>query len=157
MNYYSQIDPRWGGKHIGNSPTTIHAAGCALTALTNGVNAICKTDVKPDVIASQDVFVPEANNKTIVDIIDWDKAAAYFGIRHDSSRDGQNDALIDQYLADPNKFVIFQVNNGHHFVLGWKKTIFGKYQCLDSWDGKVKDVINAYHNISGCRYFSKKV
>lgn len=145
----SQIDLRWGGDHIGGSTTTIHTAGCAITALCNGVNNITGSNWLPPQLA-HDVALFN------VDIIDWDKACAFLGnIKHDGNDEVENDAKIDQYLKDPNKFVILHVNNNHHFVLAWKKTWNGRYLCLDSWDGKIKDVKNTYHNITGARYFSK--
>lgn len=155
MTPYSQIDPRWGGDKIGPSITTIHMAGCALTALCNGANAILGTDWKPPQIAhNANLFVAEKDGT--VDILNWDKAAAFIGkIKHDGNDEFENDAKIDLYLKDPNKFVILHVNNNLHFVLAWKKNILGRYMCLDSWDGKVKDVKNHYKNIKGARYFSK--
>ena len=155
MTKYSQIDSRWGGSHLGSSNTTIHAAGCKVTAVCNGVNAICGTDWTPGQLASNAaIFDPETDGT--LDLLDDAKAAAFIKVIKSDGRDFiEDDARIDQYLKDPNKFVIWNVNDGRHFVLGWKKDIFGKYWALDSWDGTIVDVKKKYKNIVSSRYYSK--
>ncbi len=150
MTNYSQTDPRWANTKLGNTPLTLGHVGCATTAFCNGVNAITGSNWTPDQLAHN------ANLYNADSLLDWDKACAFVGhIKFQGAQAIEDDKRIDIALKDPNQFVIWNVNSGHHFVLGWNKTLFGRYQCQDSWDGRVKDVKKFYHDITGSRFFTK--
>ena len=68
----------------------------------------------------------------------------------------RDDKKIQEYLKDPNKAVILQVDNGAHWVVALRKTLFGNsYIVADPWDGTKCDVIKKYHNITGAAYFHR--
>lgn len=70
---------------------------------------------------------------------------------------GESSTIIDEALKSPNKAVILQVDNGAHWVIALRKTLFGNdYVILDPWDGKKKDAKKAYKNITGFSVFVRQ-
>ena len=70
---------------------------------------------------------------------------------------GRNDTLIQEALKDEDKGVILQVNDGAHWVLPIKKNLIGNdYTIVDPWDGKKKNCLNTYRNITGSAFFARK-
>jgi len=68
----------------------------------------------------------------------------------------RDDKKIQEYLKDPNKAVILQVDNGSHWIVALRPTILGKdYVCADPWTGKKCLAIKDYHNITGATYFHR--
>jgi hypothetical protein len=71
---------------------------------------------------------------------------------------GEPTAAILNALADPDKGVILQVNDGAHWVVAYSKGVLsGKdYWCIDPWTGKKCLVKKTYHNITGAAFFARK-
>jgi hypothetical protein len=61
-----------------------------------------------------------------------------------------------QALADPDQAVLFNVDNGAHWVVGVRKNTFGgDFTVADPWDGKKCNVLAKYKNIVGCAFFAR--
>ncbi len=144
----SQRDLRWCNQKLGKSKLTVGAYGCLTTALCMMADYFGHyTD--PGVYASQ-VKHYDANGLLIWGAIDIP------GFKYESVEEGRNDKKIQLYLKDPNKAVILQVNDGHHWVLGARKNLIGSsYTVLDPWMGDTCDVIKRYHNITKMAFFHR--
>jgi len=67
---------------------------------------------------------------------------------------GRNDTEIQRALKYPHTAVILQVNNGQHWVVATKKNLIGgDYRIIDPIDGKSKNCLATYRNITGAAYF----
>lgn len=67
-------------------------------------------------------------------------------------------------LKDPKKAVMFQVDNGKHWVVGirpanWVERFAhkGDYVIADPWTGKKVWAKQVWHNITGAAYWEKKL
>lgn len=97
----------------------------------------------------------DTQNYTIDGLIIW-KNLSFPKMKFVYRDYGENDAMINDALKDPNKAVMLQVNNGQHWVVAIRKTLFGKdYVCVDPWDGKKCLAKKKYHNITGSARFCK--
>lgn len=149
MQILSQRDLRWAGKKLGRSEFTVGRFGCTTSAISMGHSFFFpKTFLTPAQIAIQDIY-------TIKGLIIWDRIKLP-GMRFSGRMYHRDDAAILAALKDPNRFVILQVNNGAHWVLACRPTIFGKsYRVADPWDATYCDVIARYKNITGCAFFTR--
>ncbi len=59
-------------------------------------------------------------------------------------------------LANKDKAVLLQVNDGAHWVVGIRKTLFGNdYVIADPWTGKKTTLKKNYRNVSGSAIFAR--
>lgn len=149
MLYLSQRDPLWATHKIGASNLTLGKFGC-VTCCVSMLSDYFKCYLSPLQIASN------VNNYTKDGLIWWthlnfeDMKFDWRGYNEDKGR-------IQQYLKDPKKAVILQVNNKQHWVVALRKSlIYDDYICLDPWTGKKCYAKKSYHNITGAAYFSAK-
>lgn len=76
----------------------------------------------------------------------------------ETRRQGRNDQAIKTSLKDPNKAVMLQVNDGEHWVVALRSTLFGNsYIVADPWTGQKCDVLKVYKNITGSSHFNRRV
>ena len=67
-----------------------------------------------------------------------------------------NAAECELYMKEPNKAVLLEVNNGQHWVVGIRKTLFGNdYIVADPWTGRKVAAKKVYHNITGASFFAR--
>lgn len=148
MIYLTQRDPKWSNKRLGASTLTVGRFGCTTTSIAM-ISDYFGCYQSPDVIAS----VP--TNYTSDGLIVWSKFK-WSKMRFDRRYYGEQTAIIDEALKNPNKAVILQVDNQAHWVVALRKNLFGKdYVCLDPWDGKKKDTKRTYKNITGFAVFCR--
>lgn len=71
---------------------------------------------------------------------------------------GKKDDEIMASLKDKKKAVILQVNNGQHWVVALRRSLWNKkdYIVLDPWTGKQCSALKVYHNITGSAHFIAK-
>jgi hypothetical protein len=66
------------------------------------------------------------------------------------------DAAIQASLKAPNYAVLLEVDNGSHWVVALRKTLFGNsYVVADPFYGDKCDVIRRYGNITGSAHFMR--
>lgn len=88
-------------------------------------------------------------------LILWNKLALS-AMSFEKREYGWNDFAICQAMSDPDRAVILNVNDGQHWVVALRKTIFSNdYVVLDPWTGKKALAFKDYHNINGAAYFKR--
>lgn len=149
MKHLSQYDPAWGAVKLGQSTLTMAKFGCTTTCMSM-LTDYFEGYVSPPEIAHN------AANYTPDGLVVWEKLK-FPTMKFDSRERKLDKAKVALYLKDPNKAVILNVNNGAHWVVGLKKTLFGdSYVVLDPWGGVKVDANKKYRNVVGAAYFSKK-
>lgn len=145
----SQRNPAWASNKLGLSLLTLGRYGCTTTSISM-LSDYFSQYISPDKIASHGEWYTKDG------LILWDKLS--FGKFKFVKRGyGQNDADICEYLKDPKKAVILEVNNRAHWVVAIKKALFSKdnYIVADPWYGRDVDCKKVYHNITGYALFSR--
>lgn len=151
MIYLSQRDPRWGSIKLGASNIDLYHYGCTTTCISM-LSDYFGGRIFPDAIART------VSNYTPDGLILWTKLQ-FAKMKFDWRGYGRDDKKIQEYLKDPNKAVILQVNDGKHWVVATRRTPPGPgsgHICVDPRTGKQCDVLKVYKNITGAAYFSKK-
>jgi len=145
MKRLSQRDLRWAKQKLGKSNLTIGRFGCTTTCISM-ITDYFGNFTDPLSISRQ------AQHYTNDGLIIW-KTFPEFAKRGY----GQNDKDIQDSLNDKNKAVILEVNNGSHWVVAIRKTLFSKnnYIVADPWFGKDVNCKNVYRNITGYALFHK--
>lgn len=154
MKILSQRNPYWGSKKLGASSLTLAKFGCTTTCLSM-LSDYFNCFMKPDEIAGHQDWYTRPGNPVGEGLVIWTKLG--FRLMKFTWREyGRNDAEIQRALKDPDRAVMFQVNNGAHWVVGIRKTLFGNsYIVADPWDATKCDVIKKYHNITGMAFFAR--
>lgn len=152
MIYLRQNDPAWAKARLGMSNCTMEDFGCT-TACVSMVSDYFGNFKSPADLASR------LKLYTNQGLLNWDKLNDIF-LKFDWvwRQHGLNRVRIDESLKDPDKAVIFQVNNGKHWVVALRKSLlgFGKdYVCLDPLTGKKINVLAKYGNITGSSHFQR--
>lgn len=145
----SQRDPRWAETNLGSSLLKMKDHGCTTTA-ESMLSDFFKGYMPPNVIAEhKNWYTPNGLRL-------WANAD-FPTMKWVWRQKGFDKEKINASLKDPKKAVILQVNNGKHWVVAIRKTIFGNdYVCVDPWDGKKKDVFKTYKNITGSSHYEAK-
>lgn len=149
MKYFSQRDPRWANVKLGASNIDVYHYGCTTTCISMLSDYFgCLS--YPDAIAKV------KTNYTADGLILWSNLK-FTKMAFVWRQYGRNDSLIRTSLKNPDTAVILQVNDGKHWVVALRPTVFGNdYVCLDPWTGKKCDVIKTYKNITGSAHFTRK-
>jgi len=148
MKILSQRDPLWCNTKLGASNLTIGRYGCTTTSISM-LSDYFHCYASPNQIAAhKDWYTPAG-------LVIWPKLL-FPNMRFVQCVPGRNETLINDSLKDPNKAVIFKVNNGEHFVVGYSKKLFGGYNVADPWPGKIVDVDSVYHNIVASYHFVRQ-
>lgn len=106
--------------------------------------------IYPDVIAKKET------NYTKDGLIIWQNLQ-FDAMTFEKRLYGENIIEIQKSLLDPNKAVILNVNDGQHWVVALRKTLFGNsYIVADPWFGDKCDVRKRYRNITGTSHFLRK-
>lgn len=137
-----QGDPRWGSKKIGNSPYTIAAFGCLITAISDACVWWGKPQFTPDTISERCSFTQDGR-------LLWksvDKIGLTFLWRYYS----ENRKVIDSVLKHKTKcvFLEFNLGKGSHWVWCTGKDWLGRYKIADPLRGDFSDE-RRYGKITG--------
>lgn len=145
MTKLSQRDPRWASLRLGASKLTIGRWGCTTTciAMIDGTT--------PDLLAHN------AANYTKDGLVLWQAISRQLKNSVFEVRDvGYNEAKINEFLKAGTHHVLFEVNDGAHWVVAKSRTLTGNdYLVIDPWDGKECKVKARYKNITKAVYFRK--
>ena len=148
MKILSQRDPAWAADKLGASTLTIGRFGCTTTCISmlSDYFGCYKSPLE---------IAHNASNYTPDGLVVWSRLmfARMQFVRRDRTFDA---AAIADSIKDPNKAVMLEVNNGQHWVVAIRKTLFGNdYFVADPWTGKKVGAKAAYHNITGAAYFKR--
>lgn len=146
MRYLSQRDLAWANERLGSSKLTMGRFGCTTTCLSM-ISDYFKGFKSPIELAHN------INNYTIDGLVLW-KSLRFPTMRFVDRIKGENRGAIMEALKNRDKAVILQVNDGAHWVVGVRKTMFGDdYVIVDPWDGKKKTLKATYKNVTGAALF----
>lgn len=149
MSYFSQRDARWVKDKIGESSLTVGRWGCCLTSISM-LSTYFGCLRLPSELAH------DVHNYTKDGLIIW-KNLTFPKMNFVSRGYSRDDEKIREYLKDPSKAVILEVNNHSHWVVAVSPTWTGNdYNIVDPWDGKKKTLKASYKNITGAAYFEAK-
>lgn len=147
MQYLSQSDPRWSSVKLGSSTLTMGRFGCTTTCLSM-LSDYFECYQLPDKIASHiDWYTTDG-------LIIWSKLN-FTCFEFESREYVVNKSKIIEYINDPNKAVILEVNNKSHWVVA-VEAIDTDFYCADPINGKKELVLKKYNNITGMAFFKRK-
>ncbi len=144
MKILSQRDPRWAGVKIGRSNETVGRKGCLITdnsAITDYIGNF----KDPGVLAQLLDF-------TAAGLLLWqsiEKAGLDFVYRFYS----RDDAKILKAFADPDQFVVLEVNHNHWL---WLIGVVGGYKVMDPYYGDVIRITQRNYKITGFAILEKQ-
>jgi len=119
--HYSQGDSRWGSEILGFGPATIRAAGCLLTSVSSMLAGIgIKVNGAVPNPSNMNAWLKAHQGFTGDDYM-WYSIGA-LGLKF-LGKDSNHSHAVN-YL-NQGKFVILNVNNGHHYVLATGVTSTG--------------------------------
>lgn len=148
MIIYSQRDPLWAEKAIGNTFYTIGRYGCTLTCIAM-LASYFNEKLTPLDIARRCRYTEDAK-------IIW-ASVKFENFEFDGRYYQENREMIDNALKDPNRAVILQVNNSKHWVVATSKTFFlDKYKIADPWYGDRATMARYGNQINGFALFTRK-
>ena len=145
---FPQRDPQWAALKISPSNLTIGRFGCVVTAIAS-MSAGFGDNLTPPEVSDKCEFTDGG-------LIIWAfcKFASFEWVHREYFR---NDPEIGSALADANRAVLLQVNEGAHWVLGLG---FDKMRerliIADPWFGDMSDMSRYKNSITGAAYFRRK-
>jgi GH25 family lysozyme M1 (1,4-beta-N-acetylmuramidase) len=144
MKILSQRDKKWADIHIGKSKRTVGTDGCAITS-GSSASAEINSYHNPGWMAQNLDF-------TLDGLVYWSsfvKTNLDFVYRFYY----QDDAKIKKAFADPDQFILLQVNNNHWvFLVG----IVGGYRVMDPYYGDIVRLTDRRYKITGFTILEKQ-
>lgn len=143
----------WADKHLGLSTLKIGPYGCTtccIAMINNRFGANCTPD---EVAAHTDWYTRQG-------LILWNKLHLKNAI-FDWREYGLNLVRIKQYLSDPNKAVMIEVQLPHekkHWMLVDYEDpkILEHFWCDDPWSG-IQTISSHYGPVTGAAFFNKRI
>lgn len=150
MRYLSQRDLQWCDKKLGQSSLTIGRYGCTTTCISMLSDYFGEYTMPSAIAANVHYYTPDG-------LILWTNLK-FHNFEFVKRQNIRSDVNIKAAIADPNQAVILNVNNGAHWVVAVRPTLFGdSYIVVDPWTGTKCDVIKVYKNIVGAAYFKHSI
>lgn len=151
MIYLSQRNPLWAAIKLGQSNCTVGKFGCTTTCISM-LSDYFKSYVSPAGLAAQTLKYTKDG------LIIWQSVDNIPNMHFEKRLYGQKDDEIMASLKDKKKAVILQVNNGQHWVVALRRSLWNKkdYIVCDPWTGKQCSALKVYHNITGSAHFIAK-
>ena len=144
----SQRDQQWASQKLGSSNLTVGRFGCTTTCISM-LSSYFNCFLSPGQIASRKEFYTKEG------LIDWPKLSFSRMVFTERPR-VRDDLKIMESVRSPDKGVLLNVNDGAHWVLAIRKTLFGNdYVVWDPWTGKKTTACGSYHNIVGSAHFKR--
>lgn len=140
----SQRNPEWANIKIGDSKLTVGTDGCLITCNSATTNEIGHY-LNPGVLAQLLDFTP-GGYLIWASVI---KAKLDFVYRFYS----RDDAKIKKAFADPDQFIVLQVNNSHWV---WLVGVVGGYRVMDPYYGDVIYLTKRRYKITGFAILEKQ-
>jgi len=142
MKIYSQRDPKWGGKTIGNSKSLIKDYGCTISGIAM-LSSWYGCDHDPAWMAK--------NLRFLNDLVIWQSVTEKLCFKWVWRQYGRNDAKILASLKGKTTSCLLQVQN-RHWIVGIRK-IGNYYWCADPWTGTRRFIHKSL--ISGSSHFDR--
>ena len=144
MKILNQRDPAWGNIKIGQSQRTVGSDGCLITdesAITNEINNYHD----PGWMAQNLDFTPDG-------LFIW---ASIIKVKLDFVYRFyiQDDKKIKKAFADPDQYVVLQVDKKHWI---WLVGVKGGYRIMDPYYGDVIPITKRYKKITGFAILEKQ-
>lgn len=126
--FYSQKDPRWGNKTIGQSKTLIKDYGCAISTVAM-VFTFHGEKITPKELAKQPIYY--------WDLISWPATWGSVNLKTNTKHGGVNWDTIDEEIGNSNPVIVFIRAKGRagHYVVIHNKDSEGKYVVHDPYFG----------------------
>lgn len=148
MQIYSQRNPLWKDKNIGNSPYTIGQYGCTLTCVAM-IASYFGDRLTPLDIARRCQFTQDG--KIIWASVNFEHFEFDYRYYQDYPEG------IDRAIADPDLAVILEVNSKRHWVVATGKTWFmDRYKIADPWNGDRATMARYGDKVNGFALFTRK-
>lgn len=149
MIYLSQRDPQWANVNLGASTLKMWRWGCTTNCIAM-LSDYFKCYKSPLELAKN------ANNYTKDGLIIWGNLK-FDKMAFDRRVYKEDKADIKAALAHKDRAVILQVDNGNHWVVALRPTLWGDdYVILDPWDGTKQYAKGKYKNVTGYASFKRK-
>lgn len=139
MQILGQRDPRWAREYLGQSTSTVGRYGCTITSISMATDAFMQWRT-PKELARTLSFTKDG-------LIIWSSLPEKTCFKLERRFYRQQDAVIQEALANPKKVCLIQVEN-YHWVLATGKSIFGGYRIADPWFGD-RSTTKRYKSITG--------
>lgn len=139
---YSQRNPKWASKKMGNSSLTLGRYGCTTTCIAD-LSTYYGDNLTPEQVCDKIKYTKG--------LIIWN-SCVFPKFKFWFREYGRNDTNIQNALADPKLTVILEVANSSHWVVATGKSLLGGYKIADPWFGDFS-TISRYRNITGAAYF----
>ena len=148
MKLLCQRDLQWCSDKLGQSNLTVGRFGCCITSISM-LSDYFKCYRSPKELAHNVALF------TMDGLVNW-QALHFDHMRFESRLQGRSDATIQNCLNSPDRAIMLNVNQGQHWVVAIKKTLFGNsYIVADPWTGQQCDVIKVYKDITGSAIFTR--
>lgn len=155
MIYLSQRDPRWAGTRLGLSKLTVGRFGCTTTCISMLSDYFGCYKSPADLASQTDLYTIEGHSSG-PGLIIWGKLS-FPKMKFDIRIFGERRNTILRSLKDPKLACILQVNDGTHWVVALRPSLFGNdYLCLDPFTGRKCLAKKTYRNVTGSAHFSGK-
>lgn len=145
---FPQRDPEWAALKISPSNLSIGRFGCVVTAIAS-MSAGFGDNLTPPEVLNHFEFTDEG-------LLIW-RTGTLPSIKWEHREYFRNDPEIGAALADANRAVMLQVNEGAHWVLGLGfDTMRERLIIADPWFGDMTDMSRYKNSITGASYFQRK-
>jgi ABC-type bacteriocin/lantibiotic exporter with double-glycine peptidase domain len=148
MLSYSQRDPRWSQKKLGQSSLTMGRFGCTTTCIAD-LSTYFGDNLNPGQMVDRIKY-------TSGGLVIW-QSCVFKNYSFWFRELRRNDTNIHNALIDPDLAVILQVNKGAHWVVATGQEIATKiFKIADPWFGDRSTMRRYKDSITGAAYFKRK-
>ncbi len=146
MQSYSQRDPRWAGKLLGDSALTVGRFGCTTTGIAD-LSTFYGDNFDPGQAVGK---IKYSNGLVIWGSCQFPHFKFWF------REHGRNDTNIRNAIAGPDTAVLLNVAGGSHWVVAIGAGAPGEpYRIADPWIGDRADMSRYNNDITGAAYFKR--
>lgn len=130
MKLYSQNNPLWRWKKIGNSIWNLGQKGCVTTDVSMSLSYF-GTELNPGIMVDKLKYTPGG-------LLLWE-SVKNVGLKFVARGLNYNQAVIDEALKNKQKTCLLNVDGGAHWVLGiYRVPMTRKFWVADPWNGTRK-------------------
>jgi hypothetical protein len=140
---YSQNDPVWKNFKIGDSSLSVGDYGCLISCIATLSSYFGENKTPGELCRIKKLFTPSG-------LVIWKKIDEVYKTMRFLYRYYQFNERVadDALLKDPNKCIIFQVDNKKHWVSALKK-VYGGYVCHNPWSYPASNKTYKFREITG--------
>lgn len=146
MQSFSQRDPKWSQKRLGDSQLTMGRFGCTTTAIAD-LSTYFGDNLNPGQMVQK--------IKYLQGLVVW-ASCVFKTFKFERREYGRYDARILAALRNPDTAVILQVNKGAHWVVATGYDSVEKvFKIADPWFGDRSTMKRYGDSITGAAYFRR--